>query len=178
VLLFVGKISPVKDPLLIPAALERLRLDPARAALWRRLHLVVVGDGVLRPALEAALEGALPGRQHAMGFQNQRDLGRFYALADVLLLPSRQGETWGLVVNEALQFGCGVICSDRVGSAADLVTGWPWGRVHDSGDAAGLAEAIASLANAPAECRCPPPDLELPHPNDLVRAIQKQLRGL
>jgi glycosyltransferase involved in cell wall biosynthesis len=178
VLLFVGKISPVKDPLLIPAALERLRLDPARAVLWRRLHLVVVGDGVLRPALEAALAGALPGRLHAMGFQNQRDLGRFYALADVLLLPSRQGETWGLVVNEALQFGCGVICSDRVGSAADLVEGRPWGRVHVSGDAEGLAAAIASLASAPPESRCPPPTLDLPHPQELVKAIQGQLRRL
>lgn len=178
VLLFVGKISPAKDPLLIPAALERLRQDPAHRDLWRRLHLVVVGDGVLRPVLEEALRSALPGRHHAMGFQNQQELGRFYALADVLLLPSRRGETWGLVVNEALQFGCGVICSDRVGSAADLVTGWPWGRVHDSGDAAGLAEAIASLACAPPECRCPPPELELPHPDVLVRAIQKQLRRL
>jgi glycosyltransferase involved in cell wall biosynthesis len=178
VLLFVGKLSPAKDPLLIPAALERLRQDPAHADLWRRLHLVVVGDGVLRPALEEALRSALPGRHHAMGFRNQQELGRFYTLADVLLLPSRQGETWGLVVNEALQFGCGVICSNRVGSAADLVTGWPWGRVHGSGDAAGLAEAIASLANAPPVWRRPPPDLELPHPDDLVRAIQKRLRSL
>jgi glycosyltransferase involved in cell wall biosynthesis len=178
VLLFAGKISPAKDPLLIPAALERLRLDPARVSLWQRLHLVVVGDGVLRPALEEALRTALPDRHHLVGFQNQRELGRFYALADVLLLPSRQGETWGLVVNEAQQFGCGVICSDRVGSAADLVTGWPWGRVHDSGDAEGLAEAIASMARARPESRCPPLDLNLPHPEDLVRALQKQLRSL
>ncbi|MFN9661102.1 MAG: glycosyltransferase family 4 protein [Cyanobacteriota bacterium] len=178
VLLFVGKISPVKDPLLIPAALERIRQEPASADLWQRLHLVVVGDGLLRPALEAALQGALPGRHHAMGFQNQRELGRFYALADVLLLPSREGETWGLVVNEALQFGCGVICSDRVGSAADLVAGRPWGRVHASGDAEGLAASIASLASAPPESRRPPPSVNLPHPQDLVSAIQRQLRTL
>lgn len=178
VLLFVGKISPVKDPLLMAAALERLRLDPATEPLWRRLHLVVVGDGVLRGELERALEGALPGRSHAMGFQNQRELGRFYALADVLLLPSRAGETWGLVVNEALQFGCGVICSDRVGSAADLVRDRPWGRVHAAGDGASLAAAIASLASAPPESRSPPEGLELPHPRDLVGAIQRRLRSL
>jgi glycosyltransferase involved in cell wall biosynthesis len=68
VLLFVGKISPVKDPLLMAAALERLRLDPATEPLWRRLHLVVVGDGVLRGELERALEGALPGRHQQVGF--------------------------------------------------------------------------------------------------------------
>jgi glycosyltransferase involved in cell wall biosynthesis len=177
-LLFVGKISPAKDPLLMAAALERLRVDPATAALWSRLHLVVVGDGVLRAKLERALQEALPGRHHLMGFQNQRDLGRFYALADVLLLPSRQGETWGLVVNEALQFGCGVICSDRVGSAADLVDGRPWGRVHAAGDAGALAAAIASLASVPPEARRPPPPEELPHPQALVEAIARQLRQL
>jgi glycosyltransferase involved in cell wall biosynthesis len=177
-LLFVGKISPAKDPLLMAAALERLRQDPATAALWTRLHLVVVGDGVLRSELEQALHSALPGRAHPMGFQNQGNLGRFYALADVLLLPSRQGETWGLVVNEALQFGCGVICSDRVGSAADLVAGRPWGRVHAAGDAGALAAAIASLASTPPEARRPPPATELPHPNALVAAIQRQLHQL
>ncbi|MEB3242535.1 MAG: glycosyltransferase family 4 protein [Cyanobacteriota bacterium] len=178
VLLFVGKLSPVKDPLLIPAALEQLRQDPARLPLWQRLHVVVVGDGVLRPALEDALDRTLPGRHHAMGFQNQRELGRFYALADALLLPSRQGETWGLVVNEALQFGCGVICSDRVGCAADLVNGQPWGRVHASGEAGELAAAIASLAAEPPERQRPPAEITLPHPRDLVQAIQRQLRSL
>jgi len=178
VLLFVGKISPVKDPLLIAAGLEVLRRDPATAPLWRSLHLVVVGDGLLRPALEEALHTALPGRHHAMGFQNQQQLGRFYALADLLLLPSRQGETWGLVVNEALQFGCGVICSDRVGSAADLVAERPWGRVHRAGDAESLATAIASLAATPAKDRQPPSAEQLPHPQDLVRAIQGKLRRL
>lgn len=178
VLLFVGKISPVKDPLLIAAALERLQRDPTTAALWQSLHLVVVGDGVLRPALEEALSTALPGRHHLMGFQNQQQLGRFYALADLLLLPSLQGETWGLVVNEALQFGCGVICSDRVGSAADLVAERPWGRVHRAGDAESLAAAIASLAATPPQDRQPPPADALPHPQELVQAIQGQMRRL
>jgi hypothetical protein len=65
-----------------------------------------------------------------------------------------------------------------VGSAADLVEGRPWGRVHASGDAEGLAAAIASLASAPPERRCPPPTLDLPHPQELVKAIQGQLRRL
>jgi len=178
VLLFVGKISPVKDPLLIPAALRQLGNDPASRPLWNRLHLLVVGDGLLREPLEEALASALPGRAQLLGFRNQRELGRFYALTDILLLPSRQGETWGLVVNEALQFGCAVICSDRVGSAADLVAGRPWGRVHGAGDAAALAGAIASLARVPAAERQPPEASALPHPGDLVRAIQARLAAL
>jgi len=178
VLLFVGKISPVKDPLLIPAALRELQQDPAKAALLQRLAVVVVGDGQLRPALEQQLEQALPGRWHGLGFQNQQNLGRCYALADTLLLPSRAGETWGLVVNEALQFGLNVICSDRVGSAPDLVDGRPWGRVHRSGDAKGLAAAITSLIEA--QPQAPGPEItagDLPHPRELVAAIAHQLLG-
>jgi glycosyltransferase involved in cell wall biosynthesis len=34
---------------------------------------------------------------------------------------SRQAETWGLVVNEALHHGLPVVVSDRVGCAPDLV---------------------------------------------------------
>jgi glycosyltransferase involved in cell wall biosynthesis len=178
VLLYVGKISPVKDPLLIAAALEQLKQDPARAALLERLAVVVVGDGQLRPELEQRLEQAIPGRWHGMGFQNQQNLGRCYALADTLLLPSRSGETWGLVVNEALQFGLNVICSDRVGSAPDLVAGRHWGRVHRSGDAADLAAAIAGLIEQ--HPQAPGPAItasDLPHPRKLVKAIEHQLLG-
>ena len=56
--------------------------------------VVVVGDGELRAALETELEAVIPGRWRGMGFQNQQQLGRFYALADTLVLPSIQGETW------------------------------------------------------------------------------------
>ena len=42
-------------------------------------------------------------------------------MADALVFPSIQGETWGLVVNEALQFGLAVIASDHPGCVADLL---------------------------------------------------------
>ena len=42
-------------------------------------------------------------------------------MADALVFPSVQGETWGLVVNEALQFGLAVIASDHPGCVADLL---------------------------------------------------------
>lgn len=172
VLLYVGKISPVKNPLLLPQALAHLKADP-------RLNLivvVVVGDGELRAALEAELEDVLPGRWRGMGFQNQQQLGRFYALADTLVLPSIQGETWGLVVNEAQQFGLNVICSDKVGSSVDLVEPSERGRVHRSGDAADFAQAIAELCTSSA-VGSPRMD-QLPHPQQLVGQVLKQLKGL
>ena len=51
---------------------------------------------------------------------NKGDLNKLYSSSDIIVLPSGYGETWGLVINEALEFGLPVIISDRVGSAIDL----------------------------------------------------------
>jgi glycosyltransferase involved in cell wall biosynthesis len=68
--------------------------------------------------LKAAAYG-LPHVRFA-GFRTQSELAAFYALADILVLPSLW-ESWGLVVNEAMNAGCAIVASDRVGSAHDLV---------------------------------------------------------
>jgi len=172
VLLYVGKISPVKNPLLLPQALAHLKADPR----LNSIVVVVVGDGELREALETELEAVIPGRWRGMGFQNQQQLGRFYALADTLVLPSIQGETWGLVVNEAQQFGLNVICSDKVGSSVDLVEPSERGRVHRSGDAADFARAIAELCTSSAVAS--PGTDQLPHPQQLVGQVLNQLKDL
>jgi glycosyltransferase involved in cell wall biosynthesis len=54
-------------------------------------------------------------------FTSQENLCKYYALASALVLPSRYGETWGLVVNEAMASGLPVIVSDQCGCATSLV---------------------------------------------------------
>ena len=55
------------------------------------------------------------------GFINQSQLAGHYLAMDIMVLPSRRmGETWGLVANEAMQAGCGVIVSDAVGCSEDF----------------------------------------------------------
>jgi glycosyltransferase involved in cell wall biosynthesis len=55
------------------------------------------------------------------GFLNQTEISRAYVAADCLVLPSDHGETWGLVVNEALASGLPCIVSDACGCSEDLV---------------------------------------------------------
>lgn len=137
-LVFSGKLIAKKDPLLLPAALSRLD-----AGLRERLHLLVAGDGELRGELETACREVLGPRAHFFGFMNQSEIGRVYAAGDLLVLPSRRGagETWGLVVNEAMQFGLGVLVSDGVGCGPDFLGGDEC-RGFASGAAPELAEAI------------------------------------
>jgi glycosyltransferase involved in cell wall biosynthesis len=137
-LVFSGKLIAKKDPLLIPRALRRLK-----ASALERIHLLVAGDGNLRAEMEQEVRGVLGGRGHFHGFLNQSEIGRVYAAGDLLVLPSLvgAGETWGLVVNEAMQFGLGVVVSDGVGCGPDLVTS-STGLIFLSGNAAAAAQAL------------------------------------
>ena len=141
--LFSGKLIPKKDPALILEAFGLLR--PAQRELTK---LVFLGSGTLLEELKKAA-AQFPGRVTFAGFVNQREIPGYYLAADLLVLPSRRmGETWGLVVNEALQAGCGVIVSDAVGSHREFGA-WERVRVIKERDAQACARAIEELASYP-----------------------------
>lgn len=133
-ILYVGKLIPKKAPLTLLDAFRRVRRK-------RPCALLLVGEGELRPAIEAAAGPDV----HLAGFLSQRELPAAYAAADVFCLPSVLHETWGLVVNEALNFGLPAVVSDKVGCAADLVRPGKTGFVVPAGEPAPLAEALAIL---------------------------------
>jgi glycosyltransferase involved in cell wall biosynthesis len=87
---------------------------------------------------------AVPGVVFA-GMQQPPEMARCYVAADMLALPSWQHETWGLVVNEAMNFGLPVIASDHVGCAADLVLEGRTGAVVPHNDTRRLAETIERM---------------------------------
>lgn len=49
---------------------------------------------------------------HFVGLLNTQELGKYYASADTLILPTRT-DTWGLVIPEAMSYGLPVITSDN-----------------------------------------------------------------
>lgn len=135
VVLFAGKLIPKKHPLDVVRATARLGSGA---------NLLVVGSGQLEAAMrhEAGRVGA---RVAFAGFLNQSELGRAYAAADCLALPSDAHETWGLVVNEALATGLPAVVSDGVGCAPDLIVPAETGAVHPVGDVEALAAAMAGV---------------------------------
>ncbi|MFO7301360.1 MAG: glycosyltransferase family 4 protein [Acidobacteriota bacterium] len=116
VLLFSGKLSRRKGVDLIVPAVRRLP-----TALRERIVVICAGDGQERAAMLSAAAGEPRVPLHVLGVQRQRDLSGAYHAADLLVLPSRQAETWGLVVNEALHHGVPCLVSDQVGCAPDLI---------------------------------------------------------
>ena len=147
--LFCGKFIPKKRPMDVVAAVM---------LLGEGFHILFVGDGELGSSLREATQATYDA-QHAaaprqtglptasyVGFLNQQDIVGAYVAADCLVLPSDAGETWGLVVNEAMATGLPCIASDRCGCAEDLV---PPAAVYPLGDVERLAECIKRIADAP-----------------------------
>ncbi len=111
--LFAGKLIPKKRIMDLLAALKSARQRNPH------IHLLIVGSGEQEgEAREYAEERNLP--VTLAGFLNQTEITRAYAAADCLVLPSDWGETWGLVVNEAMACGLPAIVSDRVGCALPI----------------------------------------------------------
>lgn len=142
VILFVGKLSEKKRPLDLLKAYELL----LRSWEWdAKPSLVFVGDGLLRNEIERHVADHGLTKVYFAGFKNQLELSSYYATADVFVLPSGTGETWGLVVNEAMCFGLPVIVSDKVGCGADLVRQGENGFVFPLGDSAKLAQYLSEM---------------------------------
>jgi glycosyltransferase involved in cell wall biosynthesis len=141
--LFAGKIEPKKRLFDLLQAVERA------AGMRDDISLLVVGTGEqMEEARRVVADRRLP--VTFAGFLNQTEITRAYVAADCLVLPSDYGETWGLVVNEAMNCECPAIVSDRVGCANDLVLHGETGYVFPFGDVAALADVLAELSASPA----------------------------
>jgi glycosyltransferase involved in cell wall biosynthesis len=110
-LLFVGRLVPSKNPESVIRAVAELGKDAV---------LVICGAGELEPSCRR-LAAEIGARIVWLGFRNQSEIPRLYAAVDALVLPSAFGETWGLVVNEAMAVGTPCVVSDACGCAPDLI---------------------------------------------------------
>jgi glycosyltransferase involved in cell wall biosynthesis len=145
--LFVGQFIARKGTLDLAEAF--LRITDGYPA-WR---LSIIGGGEQRDLIPRHE------RISVEEFVQPEQLADRFRQARFFVLPSRW-EAWGLVVHEAALCGCGLVLSDRIGSATDLATPANALRFR-AGDVADLARAledaarfdVARLATAEAESR-------------------------
>ena len=154
--LFSGKLIPKKHPLDVLQAFDILLGKQSGLAMKRPIHLLVAGDGALRGSCEEKANQitARYGTKAVTftGFLNQTEMPRAYVAGDCLVLPSDGGETWGLVVNEAMASGLPAIVSDQVGCGPDLIDAGLTGDIFPMGDTQSLAAAMMAWAD-PARCQ-------------------------
>ncbi len=137
--LFVGVLTKKKGiDTLIHAFYQLHKKD-------RSAMLTIAGDGDLHDELRTLVASLqLSDVVNFTGALHIDSLENYYRQASCLILPSRS-EAWGLVVNEALSYGCPAIVSDRCGCAPDLIVEGETGYVFKMGDAADLAAKMSLI---------------------------------
>ena len=137
IILFSGKLIPKKRPLDLLKAFHQL--NDTNTVLF------YMGDGPLRSELELYIAQHKVNNVVIAGFINQSEIGSIYSMADLFVMCSGIGETWGLSINEAMNFGLPVIVSSTCGAAFDLVQDGQNGYVFPEGDILNLHEKISKL---------------------------------
>jgi phosphatidylinositol alpha-mannosyltransferase len=143
--LFVGRLEPRKGLAYLVRAF--LRLKPRFPAA----RLLVVGRdrGHQQDKAMAMVPPRLRPDLVFVGSVPQADLPSYYASADVFCAPSLGGESFGIVLAEAMAVGLPVVCSD-IGGYRDVVRDGSEGLLVPPRDPEALAEALAGLLDNPA----------------------------
>jgi phosphatidylinositol alpha-mannosyltransferase len=141
-LLFVGRLDARKGFPIAVAAFERL------AESRDDLRLVVVGDGPERSAADA-LPTLLRARVTMLGAVPNEELPPVHAACDLYLGPSTGGESFGIVLIEAMAAGLPVVASDTPGYD-EVITDDLDGLLVPPNDPVALASDVGRLLDDPA----------------------------
>jgi phosphatidylinositol alpha-mannosyltransferase len=133
-LLFVGRLDERKGFPVAIDAFERLAADIPD------LHLVVVGDGPQRDAVDR-LPTLLRARVTMLGAVRNEELPPIHAACDVYVGPSAGGESFGIVLIEAMAAGLPVVATNTPGYD-EVITDESQGLLVPPRDPAALAAAL------------------------------------
>ena len=138
VIVNAGRMVPQKDQ----AALIRAFHD---AGLAGRATLLILGEGPLRPALEAQIRAlGIADSVEMPGFV--ADVRPYMARAAGFVLSSRN-EGFGLVLAEALSMGCPVAAFDCPSGPRELLADGRLGDLIAAGDESRLAQAMVRMTD-------------------------------
>jgi glycosyltransferase involved in cell wall biosynthesis len=135
VILSVGRLSKEKDHLTLLRAVRRFPRD-------RAFHIVIVGEGPERSAIESAVERfELKGRVTLAG--HLASAAPYFGMAQLVVISSRS-EGSPNVLLEAMASGVPVVTT-RVGGIPEHIEAGRSALAVDPGDAAGMGAAIEQL---------------------------------
>jgi glycosyltransferase involved in cell wall biosynthesis len=147
VVLYLGRLEEVKGLDYLVRAFHELNRPDTR--------LVIAGEGGEGESLrQLAADLQIGDRVRFAGYVPPSEAPGYYASAEVLVLPSvtvpTGKETWGLVVNEAMNQGVPVIGTSAVGAAAGgLLQDGINGLIVPERDSSALAGALQRVLDSP-----------------------------
>lgn len=108
------------------------------------ISLLIIGTGKEEEKIKRIIQRENVKNIFFTGFIPYKELYKYYAISDVLILPSKE-EVWGLVVNEAMACGLPVITTRQTGSSVDLVEENRNGIIINTGTPKNIKEAIEKI---------------------------------
>jgi phosphatidylinositol alpha-mannosyltransferase len=125
-----------------------LEAFPAIVAARPRTRLLVAGRGDVDEALRT-VPGQVRGNIEFLGMVGDEDRGRLLRSVDVYCAPNTGGESFGIILVEAMSAGAPVLASN-LDAFSLVLEGGAAGVMYPNGDGAALAEAAVALLADPA----------------------------
>jgi phosphatidyl-myo-inositol alpha-mannosyltransferase len=122
-IIFLGRLVERKGCLLL---LQALHLLETQNKLPKQLKVTIAGDGPLRPKLEQYVtKHGLEKRVNFAGFLQEASKASFLQKADLAVYPSTGGESFGIVLIEAMAAGALTLGGNNEGYRGVLGSGSP-----------------------------------------------------
>lgn len=97
-------------------------------------HMDIIGDGELRPQLEALTEEYKLGDCVSfLGYQAPETVRQYMEKADIFLFTSDRQEGWGAVANEAMNSACALVADHMIGAVPYLIQNGKNGLIYRDG---------------------------------------------
>ena len=134
ILLYSGRLIEIKGIDLLFNAYKTIQDT-------NEVTLLILGSGPLDNTLKNFVVNMKLKNVEFLGFKQEREMWAHYFASDVYVLPTRE-DTWGMVINEAMQCGLPVVCSKYAGCSRELVVHNKTGFIIDPYDTNAFAEAL------------------------------------
>lgn len=145
-IVFVGRMEKRKGLRYLISAYGRLKWE------YPQIRLIIIGPGKLDPASERVLGERVLDDIEIVGGVDYAELPRYYRTADIFISPATGGESFGIVLLEAMATERPIIASNIPGYAGVMQHGVQGLLVEPQDDQA-LAAAIVELMQNPDQRR-------------------------
>ena len=112
----------------------------------QNISLVLIGGGPEEKSLNQLVENLGVKNVSLIQFMDKEELKSWYRNGDIFILPTRS-DTWGLVLNEAMNFGLPIIATDMCGASLNLIEEGENGYVFPVDNVDALVEKLNLLVN-------------------------------
>lgn len=137
-ILFVGRFDPRKGLRWLLQAMPYIVKEMSKA------KLIVVGGGPLRKWYEQFIKDEVKDKIYFAGVVTPEILPRYYTSADVFVAPATEGESFGIILLEAMASGIPIVAS-RIPGYSHVFEDGREGFFCSPGDPRGIAKKILLL---------------------------------